>query len=164
MSAGWRDDHSALLVLHVERLPWDADGRTVPAQPLLAWHLPFRRVLEFPAALAGFLSSDLGLEVPGPAKFGSSSPEGVASVSVSLVTPRAMTDLVDIGGYQRLPGEPVSGQFVGYAVTHPGGSGPAAMAVDWMRRMCDDVLHLDDYDAAFSGLAEDATGGGAVPQ
>jgi hypothetical protein len=161
MPAGWRDDHSTMLVLHIERLPWDTDGPTAPSQPLLAWHLPFSRVLEFPAALAGFLKRDLGLEVPATNPHpGSPSQQSMASVSVSLVTPHAMTDLVDIDGYQQLPGAPVSAQFVGYAVTHSEGSSPAAMAVDWMRQMCDNVLHLDDYDAAFSGLAEDATGGG----
>jgi hypothetical protein len=77
----------------------------------------------------------------------------MASVATWLITPQAMTDLVDISGYQQLPGSPISRQFDAYAVTDTDGVDAGDMAIDWMRQMCDYALHLDDYDVSLAELA-----------
>jgi hypothetical protein len=161
MPASWRDSHSAMLLLHIDRRPWDVDGPSAYPTPFLEWHNSFRKVLECPAVLAGFLTQDIGLDIPEKDPMASEEFYGlnlgpsnhIASVGVSLNTPHAMTDLVNISGYQQLPGSPVSSQFDAYAVTHDQGLEAADMAIDWMRQMCDDVLHLDEYDSSLAILA-----------
>ena len=106
MPAGWRGSNSALLVLHIERRPWEADGPLAPPIPFLDWHIRFTKVLECPDALTGFLIKNLGLDVPvmNPhalfEEYGMSS-NPIASVGMWLSAPQAMTDLVDISGYLR---------------------------------------------------------------
>jgi len=164
MSVGLRDSHSALFLLDIERRPWDVDGPLASPIPFLDWHTSFRKALECPSALAGFLAQDLGLDIPGKDP---TVPEGleefhigprdlVASVGMWLTAPQAMTDLVDTSGYQHLPGSPASPQFAAFAITYSEGSEAADMAIDWMRQMCDYTLHLDDYDSSLSALGTNA--------
>jgi hypothetical protein len=161
---GWRDSGSALLLLHIERRCEDLASEQLEPNsiPFLEWHRILRKVLECPTALAGFLTQDLGLDIPLPEAvddpFEIDPPLPVASVATWLITPQAMTDLVDVSGYQQLPGSPVSRQFDAYAVTDPNGVDAGDMAIDWMRQMCDYSLHLDDYDVSLTELATNQKG------
>jgi hypothetical protein len=155
MPAGWRDSKSALLLMQIERRPWDVDGPSAPSIPFLDWHTHFMKILKCSTALAAFLAHDLRLEVPADEPGGLDQiieALSVASVAVWLITPQAMTDLVGISGYHQLPGSPVSPQFDAYAVIHPDGMDASDMAIDWMRQMCDYSLHLDGYDSSLMGF------------
>lgn len=159
MREGWRDSHLALLVLHIERRPWETDGPLAPPIPFLNWHAYFTKALESPGALASFLIQDLGLEIPvsNPDVLGAiagTNEHSVASIVMWLDTPQAMTDLVDIKGFQQLPGSPVSSQFAAYAVAHASGEVAADMAIEWMQQISDYTLHLDGHDSALLGLRE----------
>lgn len=162
IQAGWRDAHSALFLLHIERQHWQTDNMA-PAIPFLDWHPILTRALDCPIAFVSFLAQDLGLNIPkrDPAAppdiiteytAGLSLGEPAASICVWLSTPQALTELVDIKGFQRLPGSPISPHFTALAVTDAKGAEAGGMAVDWMRQMSDDALHLDDYDSSLSGL------------
>jgi hypothetical protein len=167
IAVAWRDSHSALFLLHIE--PQARDSGSAASLELLDWLIPFRKVLEVPPALADFLSKDLGLEIPAKdpedvaaenpfsdISFGPSNP--VASAAIWLTTPREITDLVDISAYHQLPGSAASPQFDGYAVGFAEGSNASEMAIEWIRQMCDYVLHLDDSDSALSSLTRQMDG------
>jgi len=159
MSAGWRNSDCALFVLHIERRPWDPDSPLAPPIPFLNWHNYFTKVLECPSALANFLGQDLGLDIPmrdPKVTFDDilGDPLPIASVGMWLVAPQVMTDLIDISGFQQLPGSPMSPRFDAYAVADTRGSQPANMAVDWMQQMSDFVLHFDGHDSALLALRQ----------
>jgi hypothetical protein len=66
---------------------------------------------------------------------------------VWLATPNGLDELVDVSDLQRLAGSHVSPWFHGYAVAdESGGRRRSVVATEWIRRMCDDALHLDGYE------------------
>jgi hypothetical protein len=167
MAAAWRTSHSALFVLHIERRPWETDGPLAPPDPYLSWHTYFAKALECPSILANFLIQDLAQDIPladpydilGSLQLEENSARyenPIASMAMWLVGSQALTDLVDITGYQQLPGSPVSSQFDAYAASHPSGALAADMAVGWMQGMSDNALHVDGQDSALQGLRNES--------
>ena len=142
MSQFGRDSRYAELVLDIE--PRGADGGPASAMILGAWHQLFVQALSLPGQLAEFLSGDLGL---------ATADDPPVQLGVWLKTPRAMTELIDIGGLTPIPGSPASNWFVGYAIADPSGHGAKAVAVELLRQMCDYTLHLDGYESALESLA-----------
>lgn len=132
----WRDPQCADVVLHVE--PRTRHGELAPARDLTSWHRHFTRALAIPQAIAAsLLVEELGLVV---------SREPATKVAVWLSARDNLTQLVDINDCQRVPGTHVSGWFNAYAVADTAGQAPPAVATEWIRQMCDDVLHLDGYE------------------
>lgn len=144
------------LVLEIERR--DPAGAAVSALGVMAWHHPFALALSLPTAFAGLLADELGVAVPGEI----SQLDGrVAAVAMWLSAGQSVTDLVDARGFQQLRGGVVRAGFDGYAVADVDGVPADSAAVEWIRQLCDNVLHLDDYESALSALAGgDRTEGG----
>jgi hypothetical protein len=101
--------------------------------------------LDFPAALAHFLGEELGLPT---------TDERLTSAAVWMDTPDALSNYVHIGNCQQLPGSPSSPRFEGYAVLDRMGETVTDMAIEWIRQMCDNTLHLDNYETLLSALKE----------
>jgi hypothetical protein len=132
----FRDPQCADFVLHVE----PRTHREVHAPPvnLAAWHRRFIDSLDVPDAIAtSLLAGDLRLSI---------GEEPTAKIAVWLEGRPDLSTLVDITGCRRLRGTQVSPWFGGYAVADGNGDPPAALAVEWIRQMCDDSLHLDGYE------------------
>lgn len=136
-SSFWTDPRCADFVLHIE--PRTRQGRLSAARGLSSWHRSFVKALTLPDAIAAsLLTGELGLDTPD---------QPSATAAVWLTAPHDLTELVDINGLQRLTGSHLSSWFHGYAVAdESGGQRQSVAATDWIRRMCDDALHLDGYE------------------
>jgi hypothetical protein len=144
-----RDNRCAYLVLYVE--PRTTGGAVAPPASLAEWHQLLSQSLSLPAALAAFLREQLELSTPG---------EPAAETGVWLEAPRGLTQLVEVNGFESVPGSAQSLWFMGFAEADAAGQQPHRMAVAWLRQMCDSALHLDDYESALDSLATDR----AVPR
>jgi hypothetical protein len=136
-----RDPRYAQLVVEIELR--DAQGQPAPAMTLAVLHERFAGALAVPAALAGFLTGDLGL---------STSDDPLSQVGVVLKAPRGMAEVVDTEGLTPLEGSYPSNQFMGWAVADPDGEPAAAIAVEMLRQMCDYTLNLDGYEPVLEAL------------
>jgi hypothetical protein len=141
MSGYGADPRFARLVVEVELR--DSEGRPAPAMTLPDLHDRFARALAVPAALAGFLTGELGL---------ATSDDPGSQVGILLQTPRAIAEVVDTEGLEPLPGSQQSNQFIGWAIADPGGESAAAVAVEMVRQMCDYALCLDGYEPVLEAL------------
>jgi hypothetical protein len=142
MPASWRDPRCADFLMHVLR------RRTAQIPPhidLINLHRLLIHALSLPTALAHFLREDLGLTTVD---------EPAASVMVWIDTPDALSNFVDIGNCQPLPGSPSSPRFESYAVLDAKGLPVADMAIEWIRQMCDNTLHVDNYESLLSALKQ----------
>lgn len=138
VSSFGRDPQCADFVLHVE--PRARHGEPAPARDLAWWHRCFSSALTVSDTITThFLTGELGL-VTGD--------EPSSKLAVWLKAPRDLTQLVDITAHDRLPGTYLLPWFDGYAVADADGSGPAVVATEWIRKLCDDALYLDDYEEA----------------
>src|SRR5262249_5972566 len=107
------------------------------------------QALDIPAALMDFLSQELGLD------FANRSP---AQIAIWLNTRQSLTELVDTEGSRFLPGSPPANWFTGYAVAAPDGQPPDGLSYQWLRQMCDNMLHLDGYEPSLvAGNTEQAS-------
>jgi hypothetical protein len=132
----FRDPLCADFVLHVE--PRTHRGEHGPPVNLATWHRRFIDSLDVPDAIAtGLLAGDLRLSI---------GDEPATKIAVWLEGRPDLSALVDITGSRRLRGTQVSPWFSGYAVADGSGDPPAALAVEWIRQMCDDSLYLDGYE------------------
>jgi hypothetical protein len=136
-----RDPRCANLVLYVE-------PRTRPAS-LVTWYERFAQSLRVPATLVTFLRQQLGL---------STSSDPLAEAGVWLRAPQALTELVDIDGFESVPGSPHTNGFMGFAMADPDGQPVADMAGAWLQQMCDSSLHLDDREAVLPNLRTESAG------
>jgi hypothetical protein len=143
-----RDARCAYLVLYVE--PRTRAGAPAQAAGLVTWYQRFSESLRVPAALVNFLRQQLGLRT---------SNDPVAEMGIWLNAPRALTELVDIGGFESVPGSLQSNWFTGFAMADPDGQPVMGMAQAWLGQMCDSSLHLDDREAALSNLGTESAGG-----
>ena len=136
-----RQRRGAELVLHIE--PRAVDGISAGLADLAGWHNRLTQALAVPGALAEFLRRDAGVAVHGDPQ---------AQFGVWLSTPRAITDLVDIGALKPLPGSWASAEFSGWAVADQDGANPLVTACDLLRQLCDHTLHLDGYEPILASL------------
>jgi hypothetical protein len=143
-----RDSRCAYLVLYVE--PRSSTGATAPAASLVSWHQRLVGALKLPTALAEFLTERLEL---------STSDDPAAEVAVWLKAPQALTELVEVDGFESVPGSTPSSWFMGFAVASPDGQPLAGVAQAWLRQICDAALHLDGYESALASLGAALPGG-----
>jgi len=132
----WRDSRCADFILHID----SRTRRGVLATPrdLATWHRWFTRaftILEIVSTR--LLMGELRLTTEG---------DPAATLAVWLDTPRHLEQLVDIRSFNREPGTYISRQFAGYAVAADTGASPAAVATSWIRQLCDNSLHIYDYE------------------
>jgi hypothetical protein len=135
-------------VLYVE--PRSADGRPAPAASLVGWHQRLSEALKLPAALAEFVTGQLGL---------STSADPAAEIGVWLKAPRALTELIDVDGYASVEGSAQSNWYMGFAMADPSGQRLGDLAEAWLRQLCDSALHLDDYEADLASLRSSTAAG-----
>ena len=126
---------SAQLVLHV--YPRTPEGHPGPPADLPTWHCRIARVLALPGALAEFLARDLHL---------TTTDDPPAQAGICLDTPRTITELVDPQDLLAVPGSSVVPWFRGWAVAEPDGQLPTGLVHDWLTDMCDNTLHVSDYE------------------
>lgn len=132
----YQDQRCADFLLHVE--PRTHRGEPAPPVSLAAWHRRFIDGLDVPDAITtGLLARDLRLSL---------GEEPAPKIAVWLESRQDLSALVDLSGCLRLGGTQVSPWFGGYAVADSSGDPPAGLAVEWIRQMCDDSLHLDGYE------------------
>lgn len=141
------DARCAYLVLHVE--PRTRAGAPAPAASIVTWYQRFSESLRVPAALVTFLRLQLGLRT---------SNYPAAEMGIWLNAPRALTELVEIDGFESVPGSLRSNVFAGFAVADSDGQPVSGMAEGWLRQMCDSSLRLDDREAALSNLGTESAG------
>jgi hypothetical protein len=136
-----RADGTACLWLHVEPRAQDGSPR---AFGLAQWHGHLCWAVDIAAALAGYLTEDLGL----PTRDDPS-----ARVGVLLQVPAAMSELVDTGHLASLPGAVRSTQFLGYIIADPAGRSADDAVLDLLRQLCDHTLHLGgDFERALEAI------------
>ena len=132
-----KDPCCADLVLYVE--PRDRHGNAAAAVDLTRWRRRFAAFLDaLDSVVAQLLVGELGLDV---------SSQPATKAAVWLNAGPDLTALVDTTDVRRLPGSTTSNYFGGYAVADPTGLTAPRFATDWIRHLCDDALHLDDYEA-----------------
>jgi hypothetical protein len=132
----WRDPRCADFVLHVE--PRTRTGESAAPVNLATWQRRFINGLDVPDAIAAsFLVGDLRLRI---------GEEPTTKIAAWLEGRPDLSTLVDIAGFRRLGGTQMSPWFGGYAVADGDGEPPSSLAVEWLRQMCDDALHLDGYE------------------
>ena len=130
-----RDPRYADLVLYVE--PGTAQASKVSSARLAAWHQRFARAIRLPAALARYLTSDLGL---------ATSSDPAAQIAIWLkARGTSLTELVDVDGFTVLPGSQPN-WFIGLAMADQDGQDANGLARTWVREMCDS-MHLDNHES-----------------
>jgi hypothetical protein len=135
-----RDPRYADLVLSIEPRT-GPEGSVTPAG-LTDWHRRFARAARIPAALAGYLSSDLGL---------ATSSEPAAEVAVWLkARGTSLAELVDASGFTVVPGVQAN-WFIGLASADPQGQDANSLARTWTAEMCDS-MHLDGHETVLRSL------------
>jgi hypothetical protein len=135
-----RDPRYANLVLFIEPRT-GPEGGVAPAG-LTEWHRRFARAARIPAALAGFLSSDLGL---------ATSSDPAAEVAVWLkARGTSLTELVDVSGFTVVPGVEAN-WFIGLASADPQGQDTNDLARTWTAEMSDS-MHLDGHETVLRSL------------
>ncbi|MER7243080.1 hypothetical protein [Kribbella sp. NPDC000426] len=95
--------------------------------------------LATPASVARYLVDQVGVAVrdePQPA------------IGFWMATSSKLTKLVDIDGLDPVEGSQPSQWYDAYAVGDAAGETPNEIATDWLTRMGDRALHLDDYEAS----------------
>jgi hypothetical protein len=142
-----RDPRYADLVLHIEAGAGPAGG--ISPAGLTEWHRRFMRAARLPAALAGYLTSDLGLAT-------SSGPAAEVAVWLKARGP-SLTELVDVNGFTVVPGVQAN-SFLGLASADPEGRDVNGLARTWTADMCDS-MHLDGHETVLRSLG---TGGPAL--
>lgn len=129
------DPACADFVLAIE--PRTRHGDVRPPTDLHFWFRWLVRTLSVPAAVRNLATEELGLSTA------ATPPD---RVGVFFSTPRALTELVDIGDLPRVPGSHISQHFVAGAVADPGGQDTSATAREWIMQLCDRDLPLDGYE------------------
>ncbi|MEU8236436.1 hypothetical protein AB0C12_43165 [Actinoplanes sp. NPDC048967] len=106
------------------------------AMTLTEWEQTFKAWLQRTLEVAAFL-----------ARFGADlAAEPVARVAVAVSTTTDMGEIVDLTSMSRIPGTTTLPWFLASAAANASGISVADLSRAWMTTMCEDVLHLDDYD------------------
>lgn len=138
----WRDPLCADFLVHIE--PRARNGEPTALADLIAWHRRFASAFVlFDAVTRYMLEGDLRL---------TTDKEPSGKLAVWLETPRDLTQLVDVERHDRVAGTQVSRWFHGYAVADDTGARSTVVAAQWIRQLCDDALHLDDYEQVILAL------------
>jgi hypothetical protein len=135
------DPRAAQFVLHA--YPRTPEGDPAPAASLAALHSRLALVLDLPGALTEFLSRDLGLAT-------TDCPP--AQVGISLDAPQFITQLVDPGDLETLPGSSARTWFMGWALADPHGEPPPKLIHDWLTQLCDIALCVDGYEPTLEAI------------
>jgi len=139
-----RDARFAYLVLYLEP---QQGGQPAPPAGLPIWHQHLGNALQLPAALAAFLTDVLEL---------ATTDDPAAEVAVWLKAQRSLTDLVEVDAFEAVAGSPQANWFTAYAIANPEGDHPSETALAWLRRLCDQSLHLIDYESELDSLRSTA--------
>ncbi|MFG2058974.1 hypothetical protein ACGFI9_33625 [Micromonospora sp. NPDC048930] len=107
---------------------------------LAAWPEMFAAWFETFRDVSGFLAG-LGLDL-------TAQPAARAAVAISTRTD--LSEVVDLTSNPRIPGTSVSGWFQAVAVADPSGVSVSGVSSAWLAAMCEDALHLDDYDSVLN--------------
>ncbi len=135
-----RDPRYADLVLYVE--PGMGQASKVSAAGLAAWHQRFTRTVRLPAALARYLTSDLGL---------ATSSDPATQIAIWLrARGTSLTELVDVDGFTIVPGSQPN-WFTGLAMADQDGQDANALARTWVGEVCDS-MHLDGHESTLLSL------------
>ena len=106
------------------------------------WYQRFAQAIRIPAAIATFLSNELGL---------ATSSDPPAEIAIWLTAPAdSLTELVDIESLTVVPGSQPN-SFTGLAVANREGQDSSSLARIWIGEMCDS-MHLDGYETALGTL------------
>lgn len=143
-----RDARSAYMVLYIE--PRTALGTPADAASLASWDQRLSAALKLPVGFASLLADELGMPTTN---------DPPAAVGVWLKAPRALTELVEVEGFDVVAGSPQSNWFMGVAIASSDGVQAPELVKAWLRQMCDSSLHLDNYEADIASLNGSVTGG-----
>jgi hypothetical protein len=72
--------------------------------------------------------------------------EPAARVAVAISTKTDMAEIVDLTSMTRIPGTTTLPWFLASATANADGTSATDLSRAWMTTMCEDVLHLDDYE------------------
>ena len=72
--------------------------------------------------------------------------EPAAGVAVAISTTTDMAEIVDLTSMSRIPGTTTLPWFLASATANASGTSATDLSRAWMTTMCEDVLHLDDYE------------------
>ena len=120
------DPAQPALILHVGLRGPENRSNAPPVEPAI-WRHHFSDALQIPTAFASFLSSELNLVTSG---------EPPALVGVKLQAIVDLTELIDISGFQQLPGGSLKRQAIGYFVA----GRDESLAWEAASKMVSDVL------------------------
>ena len=135
-----RDPRYACLVLYVE--PDMAQEGLVSPAGLASWYQRFAQAARLPAALAGYLTSGLGL---------ATSSDPAAEIAIWLKARGAsLTELVEVDGFTVVPGAQAN-WFIGLAAADQDGQDLDGLARTWVAEMSD-TMHLDGHEAVLQSL------------
>jgi hypothetical protein len=115
----------------------ERDGTPRHPSTINEWHETLTNFIKATNAVGEFLSADLGLIL---------ATEPPTRMGLAISTKTNIGELVDPNGAKPVPGTTVSQWFNAAARTDPSGPTAADVAADWIAALCDDALHLDDYE------------------
>ncbi|MGX4656306.1 hypothetical protein ACWCHM_21715 [Micromonospora sp. SCSIO 07396] len=130
-----RESDSADLLLAV-RLGGSGGPSDLPVS-LNAWSETFAAWFETFGDVGDFLAG-LGLDL---------SAQPAARAAVAISTRDHLGEVVDLTSIPRIPGTFVSGWFHTVAAADRDGMSVSGVSFAWLAAMCEDALHLDDYDS-----------------
>jgi hypothetical protein len=143
MSSYGRDPRYAELIVHID--PRGTGGGSVEPADIPTWHKRFTQALSIPENLRLFLTKRLGL---------TTADDPAAQLGILLKTPHNMADLVSFKGLKILEGSQPSPWYMGWAIADRSGKPHAQVAIELLRSMCDNTLHVDEYEAVLASLAK----------
>ncbi|MEU1586070.1 hypothetical protein [Micromonospora sp. NPDC005710] len=111
-------------------------GAARKVMTLAEWEQTFTTWLQRTGEVAAFLTR-LGADLAA---------EPAARVAVAISTKTDMAEIVDLTSMSRIPGTTTPPWFLASATANAGGRSAADLSQAWMTTMCEDVLHLDDYE------------------
>jgi len=123
--------------------PRTGTGDDRPPAPLEFWYRWFVHSLSAPTSVHALLADELGLQTPG---------DPPVRVAVFMSAPEALTQLVEVETFRRVPGRQASREFLGGATADSPGQDARATAKAWIMQMCDRDLPLDGYEQSLLTL------------
>ncbi len=110
---------------------------------LVEWHGMFTSWLEITHEVDSYLIGRLGVaRVPQPAP----------RIGIALTAKPDLTAVVNIGDASQIEGTNTSSHFLASATLDESGVSEFGLANQWLTSLCEDSLHLDDYDLPRSRL------------
>ena len=116
----------------------DGGGPAGKPASITDWAGIFTSWLGNTTLVAAYLTS-LGLDL---------STEPVTRAAVAISTQTDLSDIADVSSIPRIPGTSISRWFHAVAVANMSGTSASGLGAAWLTTVCEDVLHLDDFDSA----------------